>query len=196
MRQPATTQAQGERFGDWMQTYTGLKFWPLDPRPEEVDIEDIAHALSLTCRFNGHCRRFYSVAQHSVLVGRLLDDPDSARWGLLHDAAEAYLQDAVRPIKDFIGFNFGVESVIYTPYRRVEKTILKTIARAFDLPWPMPPEVAEADEIVLATERRDVMAEWGHRWTVNAEPASFTIVPLPPDAAKRLFLRRFRELFG
>lgn len=56
------------RIGDWMQTASGRMFWPVDPRPEDVEINDIAHALSLTCRYCGHVREFYSVAQHSVLV--------------------------------------------------------------------------------------------------------------------------------
>ena len=80
------------RNGSWLQTYTGIQFWPLDPRPEEIDIQDIAHALSLLCRFNGHCQRFYSVAEHSVHVSTILA-PEFGLWGLLHDAAEAYLSD-------------------------------------------------------------------------------------------------------
>ena len=57
-----------ERRGDWMQTHSGLRFYPLDPRPEDIRIEDIAHALPMICRFNGHCSRFYSVAEHSLNV--------------------------------------------------------------------------------------------------------------------------------
>src|SRR5262245_27549306 len=101
-----------QRIGDWMQTISGRKFWPLDPRPEEVCIEDIGHALSLVCRFGGHCHTFYSVAEHSVRVSLLAEDmaKSSAHWtdenirmialsGLLHDAAEAYIGDMVRPLK-------------------------------------------------------------------------------------------------
>lgn len=78
-----------------IQTYTGRKFWPLDPRPEDVCIEDIAHALSLKCRFGGHCKRFYSVAQHGALVCNTLNvnggrrSPVLLMQGLMHDAAEA-----------------------------------------------------------------------------------------------------------
>ena len=64
------SQAVSARKGDWMQTYTGRQFWPIDPRANEVHIEDIAHALSMMCRYNGHCRTFYSVAEHSVLVSQ------------------------------------------------------------------------------------------------------------------------------
>src|SRR5579862_5085028 len=88
----------------WIQTYTGRKFWPLDPRSWDVCLEDVAHALAVKCRYGGHCRGFYSVAQHSVLVSQLLAewkaDIWTVRWGLLHDANEAYSADVVRPIKN------------------------------------------------------------------------------------------------
>ena len=77
------------RNGDWLQTFTGKAFFPLDPRPEEMDIFDIAHALSNLCRYGGHCNKFYSVAEHSVLVSilcRLYYGEQVALQGLLHDA--------------------------------------------------------------------------------------------------------------
>jgi hypothetical protein len=80
--------ADPSRRGDWMQTFTGRRFWPLDPRGEDVLIEDIAHALSLLTRYGGHCTRFYSVAEHSVLLARAAT-PENALWLLLHDASEA-----------------------------------------------------------------------------------------------------------
>jgi len=87
----------------WIATYTGGRFYPLDPRPEDVCIADIAHSLSQICRFNGQTLQFYSVAQHSVLVSKLLGQggpsPIHEFMGLKHDAAEAYLCDLVRPIK-------------------------------------------------------------------------------------------------
>lgn len=72
---PLTYKRPTERAGDWMQTFTGRQFWPMDPRPEDLDILDIAHALSLLCRFGGHCQRFYSVAEHSVHVSTLATAP-------------------------------------------------------------------------------------------------------------------------
>ena len=102
----------------WTQTYTGKKFFPLKPSTDDVSIIDIARALSMQCRFNGHVKRFYSVAEHSVLVSRIVEaDYDVMARGkhpyegedyrranlclaaLLHDGSEAYLGDMVRPLK-------------------------------------------------------------------------------------------------
>src|SRR5262249_3879894 len=91
------------RTGDWIATITGKRWFVTDPHPDDVDIEDIAHGLSMVCRFGGQCREFYSVAQHSVLMAnemcRREAPPEMALWGLLHDAPEAYLGDMVRPLK-------------------------------------------------------------------------------------------------
>ena len=80
------------RIGDWMQTYTGERFWPLDPRIEDIHIRDISMALGKLCRYGGHTIFFYSVAEHSVLVSEYVPE-EYALWGLLHDASEAYLSD-------------------------------------------------------------------------------------------------------
>lgn len=128
-------------------TYTGGKFWPLDPRPENVNILDIARSLSQTCRFRGHTRHFYSVAQHSVNVSQTLAG-ELQLWGLLHDAAEAYLTDAPRPLKRHLsGFD------------ELENAVLRAVGERFGLPWPIPPEVFEIDNRVLVAEARYVMTE-------------------------------------
>jgi 5'-deoxynucleotidase YfbR-like HD superfamily hydrolase len=103
----------------WIQTYSGIKMHPLSPTEEEISIEDIAHALSNLCRFTGHCNKFYSVAQHSVLVS-VYSPRDYAMWGLLHDASEAYLNDIARPIKI---------SDEYNTYRKIEENLMKVIAK-------------------------------------------------------------------
>src|ERR1044071_8576361 len=82
----------------YIRTFMGQKFWPLAPRPEDILIEDIAHALSNVCRWGGQCSSFYSVAQHSVFVSDLLS-PDAALCGLLHDSGEAFLLDIPKPVK-------------------------------------------------------------------------------------------------
>jgi len=177
------------RKGDWCQTFTGLQFWPLDPRPEEICIEDIAHALALTCRFNGHCRCFYSVAQHSYLVSQECGvlDPDWSPivqlWGLLHDAAEAYIGDMVRPLKRDM-----------PAFKDAERAIMRAVCTRFDLPMDEPAIVKHADNILLATEARDLMGAPPVPWMPLPEPLPFHIAPASPDMAERMFLSMFKGL--
>jgi len=167
----------------WIQTFTGRKFLPLEPRVEDIDIRDIAHSLALLSRFNGHCRRFYSVADHAVRVSRAVP-PAHARWGLLHDAGEAYLSDLPRPVKREC-----------TWFNEVEDRLLRVVAEAFCLGWPMPPEVRVADDRLLVTEARDLLGPPPEPWGVSADPLPDPIEPLDPMAAERAFLDRFRELY-
>lgn len=187
-----------ERRGDWKQTFTGGAFWPLDPRPDEVLIEDIAHALSLTCRFGGHCRIFYSVAQHStemaesLVLGRSIwtngrRDPESkalAFYCLMHDAAEAYVGDLVAPLKRHL-----------PDFQAAEARVWKAIATRFDLPEKLPQEVKRADLVMLATEARDLMAPPPMDWGLGEiRPREARIFSLDPAAAEWAFLRLFHEL--
>jgi len=179
----------------WIQTFTGKKFFPLSPRAEDVDIRDVAHALSLTCRFTGHCREFYSVAQHSVLTvgvvrGRLLKNlkerPPDKRFllsALLHDAAEAYMADIARPVKRQLA---GVEEI--------EERLLKTVAERFGAYWPLPPAVKWADNVMLVTERRDLMAETAEDWGLREKPLRKRIEAWPPRRAEAEFLELFDVL--
>lgn len=171
-----------ERRGDWFTTFSGITFYPLDPRPEEIEIEDIAHALAHICRYGGHCSKFYSVAQHSVLVS-LIVPAHLALLGLMHDATEAYCGDMIRPLKD------GCPD-----YRRVEDSLWSAVRVRFDLP-EMTPEIKYADLVALSTERRDLIPskrEW--RTTITHPPRFQRIVPEAPVLAKRRFLERFEEL--
>lgn len=183
------TTMHNERIGDWMQTYTGKQFWPLDPRIEEICIEDIAHSLAHQCRYGGHCREFYSVAQHSVLVSIACDSTDAA-WGLLHDAAEAYLVDLPRPIKRY--------SHLGNEYRSIETNLMFAIRDLFALKGEEPESVKLADNRLLVTEMRDLMATPPVTWTEAKDsrntPLSGNIRPLPPQEAEALFMRRFHEL--
>jgi uncharacterized protein len=175
------------RRGDWIQTFTGLVMYPLDPRPDEICIEDIAHALSNLCRFTGHCREFYSVADHSVMVSYACD-PKDALWGLLHDAPEAYLADMSRPIKRFSEFG--------ALYQGIENCLMEVIGDKFGLRpgYPAPASVKYADAVLLATEKRDLMQGCYKPWENPAEPLKTVIRPLYPYDAKQVFLKRFREL--
>lgn len=174
------------RYGDWMQTFSGQAFYPLDPRPADIMIEDIAHALGNLCRFNGHCTDFYSVAQHSVMVASLVQDR-LAMTALLHDASEAYLSDMPRPLKR--------GSEIGRLYRDAEYRMERTIAARFGLVFPWPAPVREADERMLATECRDLMGgETGGRWGLLAAPISEVIIPLQPRDAIDLFTAAYHRL--
>ncbi len=169
---------------DWIQTFSGRKFHSLDPRMDEIFIEDIAHSLANLCRFNGHCLRYYSVAEHSVRVSRIL--PDRLRlWGLLHDAGEAYLTDLPRPVKRRLA-----------AFNEMEDRVLEVVARRFGLSWPMPAEVKEADTILLATEARDLMAPPPEPWNLGVEPLPESIDPMLPDQAGQWFLDEVALLTG
>lgn len=167
---------------EWIQTFTGKQFWPLKPKPEDVDIRDISHALAMQCRYNGHCQKYYSVAEHSVRISDVLPQ-DLKLWGLLHDSAEAYIGDMIRPIKQKADW-----------FNEVEEHLLEVIAQHFNLPWPIPKEIWEADDRMLVTEVRDILAEPPVAWNLNAEPYFFKIDPLSPEEAERWFLSQYRKL--
>ena len=149
----------------WIQTYSGRRFNPTNPNADAIVIQDIAHSLSMQCRFSGHCSSFYSVAQHSVLVSYLCDQED-AFWGLLHDASEAYLVDIPRPLKHSGNFD---------AYLKFEKIMQKAICKRFGLPQKEPPSVKYADTLVLATEARDLMSPRHPDWVQPCQPAPFKI---------------------
>lgn len=168
--------------GDWFQTFTGIQFYPLDPRPEDIDLLDIAHALANQCRYAGHCRVFFSTAQHSIMVSRVVPG-EPAIVGLLYDAAEAYCHDLTRPMKLALRAST-------TAYDDIELGIERVIAKRFGLPAPpWPAAVKAADNVALMTERRDLMAVQ-RVWTERAEPLPERIIPLDPLAAERAFLDR------
>jgi 5'-nucleotidase len=177
------------RRGEWIQTASGIQFWPLDPRPEEVRIEDIAHSLARQCRFAGHLQvDHYSVAEHSVRVSYACD-PEDALWGCLHDSSEAYLVDIPRPLKQCPEFAF---------YREAEHRMMQTICKRFGLVPTEPESVRRADAVLLSTEKRDLMGPTPAPWSLAqgrpAEPLPGLIVPLNVRDAEIQFLQRFYEL--
>lgn len=138
-----------------IKTFTGRRWTLLDPRPEDVALEDIAHALSNQCRFNGHVRCFYSVAQHAVLVSgevyRRTRDYHLALWGLHHDDEEAYLGDMVKPLK-------RLEQM--SAFRNIARSTQSVILEHFGLSWPEPEVVQLVDKLMLRTEQRDLLPGW------------------------------------
>lgn len=165
-------------------TYGGHYFNFMDPQNSEITITDIAHGLSNICRFNGHVKSFYSVAQHSVAVS-LLVPAEYALVGLLHDATEAYIGDVTRPLKRMI-----------PGYTRIERLVEKAIFDRFGLELPLPQCVKEADVIMLRTEQRDLMAPHDDEWhdTKGVISMSKVIVPMLPKDAENLFLERFLQI--
>jgi hypothetical protein len=177
----------------WMQTYSGQAFDFTDINPEAISLQDIAHSLSLQCRFNGHVLAMYTVAQHSVLVSRIVP-PEAQPWGLLHDAAEAYVCDLPRPVKEFL----RKDSTAYTSsYDVLEGAIAVAIRQKFvsiNLDHDIKMAVHHADNVLLATEKRDLMAPCPRDWGPLPEPMKQTIVPWSPDLAREKFLERAEEL--
>lgn len=174
----------------WIITYSGKPFWPLEPREEDIRIEDIAHALSNCCRWTGHVKDFYSVGQHSIYVSKNVSS-QSELWGLLHDASEAYLVDLARPIK----YAPGLGEI----YLKIEKQLEYVIAKKFGLPLDIPKDVKEADGRLLLTEKRDLM---NGNWTepdragckAESQPYDFPIIPWEPKYTEEQFLARFNAL--
>lgn len=174
----------------WIQTYTGRRFDLLNPTLDQVAIEDIAHHLSLANRFCGATHDPYSVSQHSCYVHDLL--PDELKLaGLLHDSPEAYLGDWTRPLKIAMR-ETGLRGpdAIYT-------VIADVVSEKYGIDLNhLPREVKHADEVMLATERRDLMNHAPNDWETLPEPAGFIVVPWSADVAERAFLARFRECMG
>ncbi len=184
---------ESDRRGDWFQTYTGKRFWPYDPRASEVDVVDVVRSLSMQCRFNGHCAEFYSVAQHSVLVESIVDylcgNLRQRYAALLHDAAEAYTGDMIRPLKlgmpEFRAMERGVEAAVEEHFHieltAADRELIKT-----------------ADVLALFVERRDLLKliRWPslHGWDskdVHSIAAHFTVLPtLGPQDAMTAMQRR------
>ena len=186
--------------GPSIRTYSGRRFYLLDPRPEDILIEDIAHALSMVCRFTGHVERFYSVADHCVRVSRLLMErslPVHLQLiGLLHDATEAYVGDMIHPLKGLL-----------PDYSVIEDRILEVILRKYGLPiLYIPPVIAHIDRELCWYEMRDLIHGGpfepgsfipmheeltGRIW----EPLEYPeIVPWPQREAEDMYLGTFDVL--
>lgn len=173
--------------GMWIETASGVAFPVVDIQPDLIDIEDIAHALSLTCRFAGHCKRFYSVAEHTVAVYRTMNgmgaSKNAMRCALLHDASEAYLGDVTRPLKAAL-----------PEYRKIEHRLQEAIYEAFGA---IPTEderslIKCVDNMVLRKEAKELMFSAGHMWDFgDIEPSWIEPQCWSPEQAKAEFLFRW-----
>ena len=171
-----------------IQTFTGRYIDPVNPKPDDISITDIAHALSNCCRFAGHTKDFYPVAQHSVLVSLHCDQKD-AMHGLLHDASEAYLTDLPKPVK-----HNSTGTLDF--FRALENKLSAVIWKKYGLATIEPTSVREADRRVLATEIRDLTHFKRSIDPNENDPYEFEIIPLDPIDAKYYFLARYKELGG
>jgi len=173
----------------WIQSYTGEVIRPLSSSPGNIRIDDIAHSLSMQCRYTGHCTSFFSVSEHCCHVSDVLRERvgfSMALYGLLHDASEAYLSDVPRPIKPLLN-----------GYQEAENRLLGIILNRFGLRKELPHDVHIIDKSMLAVEKEAVMVEVsGMSWELEG------IVPLPsveiqcwnPREAEVEFLKRFFTL--
>jgi uncharacterized protein len=191
----ADAREKEARKGDWIQTFTGGQFWPLDPRASEIRLLDVAAGLARDCRFGGHCLRFYSVAEHSVLMyreaRRRIWTPDYQRAALFHDASEGLgLRDMPRPVKSGLG-----------TYKEVEAGVMRAVAERFDFAWPLPALVKGLDEQIGLTEQLQNMAPPPADWSDGKHEVFDTRTPLPvmleywaPDRALVEFVSAAAEL--
>jgi hypothetical protein len=153
-----------------IRTSKGLYLDFTNIKPELLDIEDIAHALSFQCRFGGHLPKFYSVAQHSVHCSELVDEVD-AFDALMHDSSESYLLDIPKPLKNLL-----------PEYVVIENKLMSILATKFGFNFPLSPAVKKVDEHMLRLEFNRIMLNKGKFkcWS--------------PKVAKRKFLDRYYEL--
>ena len=175
----------------YVQTRSGRRVHLLRPDPADLELSDIALGLSRTARFNGQTDRFYSVAEHSVRVSNVLGMFDSKHlpeyaelWGLMHDAAEAYLGDVVGPLK-----------ALLPTYQGLEAVMMRAVATRFGLPDEPPKIVWDVDRALLVREAHDLMGDPSWSWGMHAEyMVPDEIVPWTAEEAEAAFLRRFEEL--
>jgi uncharacterized protein len=176
--------------GPYLQTVSGRWVNPFDPDPAQLDAGDIARALANQCRFGGHSRVFYSVAQHSVIVSRLVEDRggdvEDVFAALMHDATEAYLGDMPHPLKH--------RSPLGAAFKEAEDHLEQAIRHRFAIK-PDVPGIKQADRGLLATERRAFSAETWH-WPEldGVEPVDLQLTAWSPDKAADEFAKRYAEL--
>ncbi len=167
-------------------TRSGRQVNLLNPQYSQIDIGDIAHGLAYQCRFNGQTSRFYSIAQHSLMVASIL--PDHLKMaGLLHDAAEAYVGDVVQPLK-----------VLLPDYQMIENRFTQVIGQRFNVDLEHHAEVKQADLIALATEKRDLLPREKCTWDVlkGIKPLDRLTLPMSPEQSEEMFMRVFMDLLA
>ena len=176
--------------GPFLQTVSGRWVNPFDPDPSQLDAGDIARALANQCRFGGHSRVFYSVAQHAVIVSELVEqrggDVEDVFAALMHDATEAYLGDMPHPLKH--------RSPLGAAFKQAEDHLERALRERFAIKADVP-EIKRADRALLATERRAFSSEdWHWPELEGVEPLDLDLTAWAPDEAAEAFARRYAEL--
>ena len=176
----------------WIVTYTGKKHCLTDPDPVSIDVETIAHSLSLLCRFAGMTREFYSVGDHSLHVCDLLKDiyPEDyglQLHGLIHDFTEGLgLMDCIRPLKELLPV-----------YQDLEAKTKTAIYAAFDLLMPTDQQEAQvkwADSTMLATEWRDLLNDGGYQLSITEQPRTEIVRPRPQSFVEQEIIAQYLRL--
>lgn len=179
-------------------TFSGRGFHPLDPRVNEVCIEDIARGLAYKFRYGGHCRAI-TVAEHSLVVGQIIrtlwPDSNKALAGLLHDACEAYTHDIQAPVRKFL--KVELPSGVMISWGDMERRINQIVAKALNIDpnFYSAPEVRAADILAAALEKDQCdnlrPGNWGLP-PIPAELSGMTLGFMDPEAAYTAFLQELQ----
>lgn len=144
------TTYEQERVGGYIGLYSGKRFYALDPKVEDITVDDVAHSLSNLCRFTGHSERFYSVGEHSIRCSELAEalglSPKMQMYALFHDASESIVNDLARPVKQNV-----------PQYKVIEDKIMKVIWELLDLEEPTEEEyeiLKKIDNTLLINEMK------------------------------------------
>ena len=182
-------KASDEGTGPWIELINGGRFYFNKP---VYDIGSVAHSLSHICRFTGHCRKFYSVAEHSILVSRIMEDMGlgDPMEGLLHDSVESVLADVARPIKSLL-----------KDYKALEAALDVAMRKQFALPEQMTDGCKRADTIALMIEAREIMPNKGENFEnipdedlLAARKATYMIAAWSPENARERFMTRMHDI--
>ena len=173
---------------NYIEVYGGGKFDWDDILSNKANINVIAHSLSYQCRYAGHCKEFYSVAEHSILMARAIlrdtGNPTLAYEALMHDATEAYVCDIPRPMK-----------ALLPKYQELEAEVHKVISRDFGVPEVMTKVVKEYDSRIVKDERAAVMCRSNNVWFIDSlKSLNVEIKFLQPRYAKTEFLNMYDDL--
>ena len=181
----------------WVQTFSGKKFDLINPSIDSVCLIDIAHALSRICRFNGHVKNFYSVAEHSVYVSNCVPEK-YAKEALLHDAHEAYVGDVTSPMKRAMARNAVKRGSPVSDFATTEAGVYNAVVRRFGLysntDEHCEDRIKHADLALLATEQERFFPEMVSDWMLKIPPVNIKILGLSPVRARKMFLDRAKKL--